>query len=493
MSKISNERNLKILQELVAKPGNDVCADCKSRAPRWASYNLGIFLCVSCASIHRKLGVHISKVKSLTLDAWTKENVETMQKVGNIKANAFYNPDEVRHPPPTNMVDSERDSELEKFIRAKYEFKRFVKPKSTARLAPGSVPGTSNPSSISSSSGAAALQREQQQRKASAPVSSSTSLAPPSAPPKLHTSRSNPNLSQPQPQTQPQAPAAPSHPTQAPSAPAAPTGGVWGDLVSLQGPSQSSSLPLQYAAQPQPQLSMTMHPGSTGFGGGMSGPYSGATQGAPLGNMYTGMPFNSSPVSGTGVFGSMGPMGAAGGMGGMGSMDSMNSFGSGSFGSMGSMNSMGSLGSMHTGMSSTNPFQQQQQQQQQQFAGMQPQMGMGMSGNAFQSQMQMPMNTGMPIQQPAPLSFGQQQSFGGGGLQPPQGAPQPSHSAPIMGQSQQSFASSPQPFGGHTPQPFGQANSGFTPQGPQFGGGYFQAGQQQQMYPGAGGGAFGSM
>ena len=42
-----------------------------------------------------------------------------MRQIGNIKSNQFYNPDEVRNPPPTNMVDSERDSELEKFIRGK--------------------------------------------------------------------------------------------------------------------------------------------------------------------------------------------------------------------------------------------------------------------------------------------------------------------------------------------------------------------------------------
>ena len=38
--------------------------------PRWASMNLGIFLCLNCSGIHRRLGVHISKVKSVTLDGW---------------------------------------------------------------------------------------------------------------------------------------------------------------------------------------------------------------------------------------------------------------------------------------------------------------------------------------------------------------------------------------------------------------------------------------
>ena len=48
----------------------------------------------------------------------TKPPVQNMRNMGNLKANALYNPDEVRHPPPTNMIDSERDSELEKFIRS---------------------------------------------------------------------------------------------------------------------------------------------------------------------------------------------------------------------------------------------------------------------------------------------------------------------------------------------------------------------------------------
>jgi len=43
--------------------------------PRWASWNLGVFLCIRCAGIHRNLGVHVSKVKSVNLDAWTAEQL----------------------------------------------------------------------------------------------------------------------------------------------------------------------------------------------------------------------------------------------------------------------------------------------------------------------------------------------------------------------------------------------------------------------------------
>ncbi|KAG9082732.1 hypothetical protein FS749_006615, partial [Ceratobasidium sp. UAMH 11750] len=118
VSKYTAERHQRILQELLQQPGNDVCADCKSRAPRWSSWNLGIFICVQCASIHRKIGTHITKVKSVNLDAWSKEQIESVKTIGNINANAKWNPNEARHPPPTNFEESERDSEMERYIRA---------------------------------------------------------------------------------------------------------------------------------------------------------------------------------------------------------------------------------------------------------------------------------------------------------------------------------------------------------------------------------------
>ncbi|CAE6483950.1 unnamed protein product [Rhizoctonia solani] len=149
VSKYTAERHqaYEVLDEVV-----DVCADCKSRAPRWSSWNLGIFICVQCASIHRKIGTHITKVKSVNLDAWTKEQVESVKNMGNIASNAKWNPNESRHPPPTNLEESERDSEMEKYIRAKYETKKFLDRKSVApstsplsTSVPTAQPSTSTP------------------------------------------------------------------------------------------------------------------------------------------------------------------------------------------------------------------------------------------------------------------------------------------------------------------------------------------------------------
>jgi hypothetical protein len=94
------------------------------RGPRWASVNLGIFVCIQCSGIHRSLGVHISKVRSVTLDTWLPEQVEFISGMGNVKANTFWEADL----PQSYKRPSENDHVgLENFIRAKYEAKRWIK------------------------------------------------------------------------------------------------------------------------------------------------------------------------------------------------------------------------------------------------------------------------------------------------------------------------------------------------------------------------------
>ncbi|KAH6649881.1 hypothetical protein F5144DRAFT_25472 [Chaetomium tenue] len=119
LSKRQQARNEKGLQDLLHNvPGNNFCADCQGRNPGWASWSLGIFLCMRCATIHRKLGTHVSKVKSLSMDSWTNEQVDNMRKVGNVVSNKLYNPDNKN--PPVPIDADEADGAMERFIRQKY-------------------------------------------------------------------------------------------------------------------------------------------------------------------------------------------------------------------------------------------------------------------------------------------------------------------------------------------------------------------------------------
>ncbi|XP_016840760.1 stromal membrane-associated protein 1 isoform X3 [Nasonia vitripennis] len=128
MSRLEKERVKQIqdkcqtlLTQMLRDEDNKYCVDCDAKGPRWASWNLGIFLCIRCAGIHRNLGVHISKVKSVNLDSWTPEQVVSLQQMGNSRARAVYEanlPDSFRRP--------QTDCSLESFIRAKYEHKKYI-------------------------------------------------------------------------------------------------------------------------------------------------------------------------------------------------------------------------------------------------------------------------------------------------------------------------------------------------------------------------------
>ena len=69
---------------------NPTCADCGAPQPDWASINLGVLICIECSGIHRALGVHLSKVRSVTLDRWTSSLKECMRRLGNDAVNAIY-------------------------------------------------------------------------------------------------------------------------------------------------------------------------------------------------------------------------------------------------------------------------------------------------------------------------------------------------------------------------------------------------------------------
>lgn len=128
----SKEKLLKgesALQRVQCIPGNTSCCDCGLADPRWASINLGITLCIECSGIHRSLGVHFSKVRSLTLDTWEPELLKLMCELGNDVINRVYEAKlekmGVKKPQPGQR------QEKEAYIRAKYVERKFVDKYST--------------------------------------------------------------------------------------------------------------------------------------------------------------------------------------------------------------------------------------------------------------------------------------------------------------------------------------------------------------------------
>uniref|UniRef100_A0A671RBR7 Arf-GAP with coiled-coil, ANK repeat and PH domain-containing protein n=1 Tax=Sinocyclocheilus anshuiensis TaxID=1608454 RepID=A0A671RBR7_9TELE len=119
-------RGESILQRILCLPGNQQCCDCGQAEPRWASINLGILLCIECSGIHRSLGVHCSKVRSLTLDSWEPELLKLMCELGNSIINHIYEgsceEQGLKKPGPNSSRQ-----EKEAWIKAKYVEKKFLK------------------------------------------------------------------------------------------------------------------------------------------------------------------------------------------------------------------------------------------------------------------------------------------------------------------------------------------------------------------------------
>uniref|UniRef100_A0A3B3SKQ5 Arf-GAP with GTPase, ANK repeat and PH domain-containing protein 1 n=1 Tax=Paramormyrops kingsleyae TaxID=1676925 RepID=A0A3B3SKQ5_9TELE len=122
-SRLPSQTEAIALQSIRNLRGNSRCVDCDAQNPDWASLNLGALICIECSGIHRNLGTHLSRVRSLDLDEWPLELIKVMSAIGNELANSVWEANAQGRMKPAPEANRE---ERERWIRAKYEQRLFV-------------------------------------------------------------------------------------------------------------------------------------------------------------------------------------------------------------------------------------------------------------------------------------------------------------------------------------------------------------------------------
>lgn len=140
---VDPETKAKLLQYSKTN-GNDKCCDCGAPSPQWASPKFGTFICLNCAGTHRGLGVHISFVRSITMDAFKVSELQRMEQGGNDTWKSFFDAHPITQSEGRTFEDStikeryEGDvgEEYKERLSAKVEGREYVPGQTTKKSKP---------------------------------------------------------------------------------------------------------------------------------------------------------------------------------------------------------------------------------------------------------------------------------------------------------------------------------------------------------------------
>ncbi|KAL3532426.1 hypothetical protein ACH5RR_005947 [Cinchona calisaya] len=119
-SRKEDEKNEKIIRNLLKLPDNRRCINCNSMGPQYVCTNFWTFVCTNCSGIHREF---THRVKSISMAKFTSQEVSALQGGGNASAKEIYLKE--WDPQRQSLPDGSNVERLRDFIKHVYVERRY--------------------------------------------------------------------------------------------------------------------------------------------------------------------------------------------------------------------------------------------------------------------------------------------------------------------------------------------------------------------------------